>query len=412
MLHLSWSSLRIALVPVLSIAVIAAAGAPARAQSGLEARRDALFDQMLRSPADLDLMLGYARVSVQMQDYEQVVATLERVVALNPDLLEARLELAIAYYALGAYEIAVYHFEIVRGSPNTPPEVIAEIESYTVRAEERVSRNTVTGFVEAGSAYGFVDGGAGIEVGFGLTWRHQFDGPNNRSWLTELRGQAFHFPDDDDETFTYFLLRTGPEFSIDGTAYGARLRPYLALRSSVDFDLDNRSTAGIGLQYNDTFGTDWAGFALVEGGALRRTDYDEDITGSFISAQIGATYFPARNTLVRVSLRARKDETDNDLTDILSWGGRLDLQYRFRPSWARSDRQWVVSAYGVADRQRFTALTPEREDLIYGFGATMRAYVRGDYYVEARADMARRDTDVPGAATTRQVVSLVFGRDF
>ncbi|MEM8958740.1 MAG: hypothetical protein AAGC86_13105 [Pseudomonadota bacterium] len=403
---------RAALWSVLSLAVVAAASAPVRAQSSLEAQRDALFDRMFEAPTDLDLMLGYARLSVQLRDYEQVVATLERVVAQRPDLIEARLELAIAYYALGAYEIAVYHFNIVRGAPNAPPELIAEIDSYTANAETRTSRNSVTGFIEAGPAYGFVDGGAGVEVGFGLTWRYQFEGANDLSWLTELRATALHFPDDDDETFTYFLLRTGPEFSLDGTAYGARLRPYLALRSSVDFDLDNRSTAGFGLQYSDTFGTDWAGFALLEGGALRRTDYDEDITGSFISAQIGATYFPTRNSLVRLALRARKDETDNDLTDILSWGGRLDVQYSFRPSWARSDRLWKVGAYTVLDWQRFTALTPEREDLIYGFGASLRAYVKDDYYVEARADILRRDTDVPGAATSREAVSIVFGRDF
>lgn len=394
-------------------AIIAAASmSAAHAQNSLSAQRDAIFERMFRAPADLDLMLAYARLSVQMRDYEQVVATLERVLDLRPDLLEARLELAVAYYALGAYEIAVYHFDIVRNAPDVPPEIVAEIARYTETAERRVAPQALTGFLEAGPAYGFVDGGAGVEVGFGLTWRLQFDGATDRSWLTEVRGQALYFPDDDDETVTYFLLRTGPEFSLDGTSYGAQLRPYLALRSSVDFDLDDRSTLGAGLQYSDTFGTNWAGFALIEGGALRRTDLNEDVEGSFFSGQIGASYLPTRNTLLRLSLRGRKDNTNDDNTDIVSWGARLDLRYSFLPSWARSDRQWLLTAYAVADLQRYEALNPTREDKIYGLGASLRAYLRDDYYLEARADRLDRDTDVVGAATKREVVSLVFGRDF
>lgn len=384
----------------------------AAAQSSLEAQRDSVFTRMFRAPLDLDLMLAYARLSVQMRDYEQVVATLERAIDQRPDLVEARLELAIAYYALGAYDIAVYHFDIVRQTPNAPPEVLAEIERYAGTAEQRVSRNAVTGYVEAGPAYGFIDGGTGIELGFGLTWRYQFDGATDRSWITELRAQTLHFPDADTETLSYLLLRSGPEFSLDGTAYGARLRPYLAVRSSVDFDLDDRSTVGAGLQYSDTFGTDWAGFALIEGGALRRTDLNVDVDGNFVLGQIGATYFPSRNTLLRFTLRARRDSTDDDRTDISSWGARVDLRYAFLPSWALSDRKWLMTAYALVDWQRFGSISPEREDKIYGLGAALRAYLKNDYYVEGRGDWLDRDTDVPGAATKRQAVSLVFGRDF
>ncbi|MEL7029622.1 MAG: hypothetical protein AAGL49_10525 [Pseudomonadota bacterium] len=367
---------------------------------------------MFEAPADIDLMLRYARLSVELQEYEQVVATLERVIDQRPNLIEARLELAIAYYALGAYEIATYHFEIVQAAPNAPPEVVEEIERFTETAANRVSRNSVTGFVEAGPAYGFVDGGAGIELGLGLTWRYQFAGPSARTWITELRAQPLIFPDTSDETFTYFLLRTGPEFTPDGTAYGARLRPYLALRSSVDFDLDDRTTLGPGLQYSDVFGTDWSGFAVVEGGALRRTDRDEDIDGSFLSGQIGASYFPVPSTLLRAGLRARRDFANDETADIVSVGIWVEVEYRFAPVWARSDQPWRISGYGGFDWQRFPELNPTRDDRIYGAGATFRAYLRDDYYVEARADILERDTDVPGAATSRQVASVVFGRDF
>jgi hypothetical protein len=340
------------------------------------------------------------------------VATLERVLDLRPDLVEARLELAVAYFALGAYDIAVYHFDILRGTPDLPPEIAAEIEGYSGTARTRVAPSALSGFVEAGPAYGFVDGGAGIELGFGLTWRYSFDGPTERSWITELRAQSLIFPDEDTETVSYFLLRTGPEFSLDGTASGAKLRPFLSARSSVDFDLDDRSTLGAGLQYFNSFGPSWSGFAVLEAGGLRRTDLSEDINGRFVSGQIGASYLPNSQTVVRFSLRGRQDETERDFTDVTSYGARIDLRYAFRPGFSRSDRNWILSGYALAVRQNYGSLSPSRTDRIYGFGAALRAYLSGDYYVEARADGFERDTDLRGVATARQAVSVVFGRDF
>ncbi|MEM1362925.1 MAG: hypothetical protein AAGF94_14620 [Pseudomonadota bacterium] len=384
----------------------------ASAQSSLEAERDRVFEAMFQDPTNLDLMLEYARLSVELRDYEQVVSTLERVVDQEPNIVEARLELAIAYYALGAYEIAIYHFDIVRAVPNAPPEVVAEITQFTERAEDRVAPQSIEGFIEAGPAYGFVDGGAGIETGLGLTWRVSLPGATAHSWITDLRAQNLYFPDDDNETVTYFLLRTGPEFSLDGETYGAKLRPYLAVRSSVDFDLEDRSTAGAGLQYSNVFSPSWSGFAVVEGGALRRRDLGEDVDGSFVSGQLGASYFASRTTLLRLSFRGRQDSTDDDRTDQTTWGVRADLRHAFLSPFGNRSQQWLFSAYGLVNWQRFPSLTPVREDRIYGIGASLRANMRRDFYVEARADLLERDTDVVGAATKRQVVSLVLGKEF
>jgi hypothetical protein len=104
----------------LAAALIAAAlAAPALAQATApEARRDAVFAQMLAAPADPVLMLEYARLSVRLRDFEAAASTLERLLDLQPDNAAARLELATAYFALGAYEVAEYHRPI---SSKRPP---------------------------------------------------------------------------------------------------------------------------------------------------------------------------------------------------------------------------------------------------------------------------------------------------
>jgi hypothetical protein len=60
--------------------------------SALEVRKDALFQQMLHDPGNLDAAFAYAEVSAQLGDYEAAVSALERMLLFNPDLPRVQLE--------------------------------------------------------------------------------------------------------------------------------------------------------------------------------------------------------------------------------------------------------------------------------------------------------------------------------
>jgi cytochrome c-type biogenesis protein CcmH/NrfG len=80
----------------------AAAQSPAGAEaSSLEARKNALFQQMLRDPGNLDAAFAYAEVSAQLGDYEAAVSALERMLLFNPDLPRVQLELGALYFPHG-----------------------------------------------------------------------------------------------------------------------------------------------------------------------------------------------------------------------------------------------------------------------------------------------------------------------
>ncbi|HSD93428.1 MAG TPA: tetratricopeptide repeat protein [Methyloceanibacter sp.] len=51
----------------------------------VEARREALLQQMIASPSDLDLAFEYTRLSSQVGDYEAAVSTLERMLIYAPN---------------------------------------------------------------------------------------------------------------------------------------------------------------------------------------------------------------------------------------------------------------------------------------------------------------------------------------
>jgi hypothetical protein len=121
-------------------------------KAALEARKEALFQQMFRDPANLDVTFAYADVSARLGDYEAAVSALERMLLFNPDLPRVQLELGALYYRMGSYELARDYFEKAAAA-NAPPEVRARVEQYLADIEKSQSRHHLSGYVFFGGQY-------------------------------------------------------------------------------------------------------------------------------------------------------------------------------------------------------------------------------------------------------------------
>lgn len=121
-------------------------------RTNLQSRKEALFQQMLREPGNLDVTFAYADVSARLGDNEAAVAALERMLLFNPNLPRVQLELGALYFRMGSYEISRTYFEkALAGSP--PPDVRSRVETYLGEISRLGAPQRFSGFLFYGAQY-------------------------------------------------------------------------------------------------------------------------------------------------------------------------------------------------------------------------------------------------------------------
>ena len=133
--------------------------APAFAQQqgaepeSLQAEYDAAFQQILRSPGDLDLMCKFAGIAVRLGNYEAAISTLERMLLFNPELPRVRLELGVLYFRLGSFDVSRSYLKRAIEGKEVPQEVRTRVEAFLVEIDKRSSRSRFSGSVFFGMRY-------------------------------------------------------------------------------------------------------------------------------------------------------------------------------------------------------------------------------------------------------------------
>jgi tetratricopeptide (TPR) repeat protein len=121
-------------------------------RAALQAKKEALFAQMLKEPANLDVTFAYADVSAQLGDNEAAVAALERMLLFNPNLPRVDLELGVLYFRMGSFEAAQSYFDKAM-SFNPPPEVADRVTEYLGKIHSAEQPGHLTGYFFMGAQY-------------------------------------------------------------------------------------------------------------------------------------------------------------------------------------------------------------------------------------------------------------------
>lgn len=112
---------------VLGLALLTQAAA---AQTASRPELDEAYAQVLQHPMDRQLTLNYARIALELKDYEAAIPPLERILMSEPENARIKLQVGILYRALGSKLMARQYFADAAQTKDAPGEIIKEAEDY------------------------------------------------------------------------------------------------------------------------------------------------------------------------------------------------------------------------------------------------------------------------------------------
>jgi len=363
------------LVACVSLFGTAFAQGPVNASPEQEREYEAAFQEMLRKPADLDVLFKFATIATKTGDYEGAISALERMLLVNPDLPRVRLELAVLYYRLGSFEVARTYLETVLATQGIPPEMRARAEQYLAEVEKRQSRSRFVGEVFGGVRYqsnanlgpptssvrlfgqtanlnqaalGTADWGV-VSSGF---VRHIYDlGGQDRGALeTQLTGYANRQFQVSQANVSILDLTSGPRFqAFQGIFEDVTIKPLLSLGYIWVNDVSYYGSYGSGVEVGALLSDRLRNTSNF---VYRRLLYQDSsylpfnslFTGNEYSANTTFMYNLTEVVQIFANANVQRYMTDNSPQYSYLLGGvGGGMQFRFADPLFKSDLPWTIA---------------------------------------------------------------------
>jgi tetratricopeptide (TPR) repeat protein len=356
----------------------AVAQGPVNASAEQEREYDAAFQEMLRKPADLDVLFTFATIATKTGDYEGAISALERMLLVNPDLPRVRLELGVLYYRLGSYEVARTYLAAVVATANIPPEVRARAEQFLSEVDKRQTRSRFVGEVFGGVRYqsnanlgpptssvrlfgqtanlnqtglGTADWGV---VGSGFV-RHLYDlGNQDKGTLeTQFTGYANRQFQISQANVSILDLTSGPRFqAFQGIFEDVTIKPLASLGYIWVNDVAYYGSYGSGVEVASLLGDKLRNTSNVVWRRLLYQDswylpFNSLYTGNEWSANTTFMYELTDVVAIFANGNLQRYMTDNSpMFSYLLVGGGGGMQFRFPDPLFKSDLPWTISLSG------------------------------------------------------------------
>lgn len=134
-----WIALSLSLVSTGLFGGIAEAqGAPAAAvapSSEVRAAYQASFQETLRKPSDPATLIAFAEIAIKTGDLEGAISALDRLLLIDGDQPDVKLELGVLYFRLGSFEAARTYLAEVRFSRRASPVLKTRAEEFLKAAK-------------------------------------------------------------------------------------------------------------------------------------------------------------------------------------------------------------------------------------------------------------------------------------
>lgn len=232
---------------------------------------DALFEQLLKDPKDVDLILRYAEAAIKAGNIEGGISSLERLLLLNRDFPGVKLQLAELYARIHSYEMAHAYLDQAAREPDIDAQTRTKIQSVRSEIESasspsKFSSNLLTGLRYQSNASAEPAGSDIIAGGVPQTLSTIF--LNKPAWDTFVTGNVEHTYDFGDfklesNALAYYSkslghsildlaaleINSGPRFNLDvsGTPL-VSARPYAVANEVLLGESQFLHSIGAGLE--------------------------------------------------------------------------------------------------------------------------------------------------------------------
>lgn len=404
-----------------ALATIAPAMAQVADTSDLRQKQAAQFAEMFADPDNVDLMYAYSLTSIQLRDYEAAISTLERILIYRPDTPEVELELGAAYYRIGSYTIARFYFEEAKGDPEASGQVQERADAFLDEIESRTQTSSLVGalsintivtsnanngppsrFIDLAGLLVRLDGpnvtaqpDVGASISLQATHIYDLNGLNEDSWRTNLSVFSERFESTKSGAADVFILRSGPQLSLDDNRHGPKVRPYAEVdhvRSSEDALY---YTLGLGAELTNTLDPKRSLFTdLRIGWRDYQNDGVQDLDGLQLRSVAGMNYFYSEALSLRGLALFEYDGASTREQRAVEFGVGGSVRYNYDSGLDIAGRLWTVSANALLLRREHfredgVALVRRQDtDLRLSLGHT--AHLEGGLAVTLRGDYFKR----------------------
>lgn len=331
---------------------------------------DAAFAEMYQDIGNLDKTFHFAELAIAVGDLEGAIAALERMLIINLDLPQVRMQLGVLYFQLRSYAMALTYFNAVLAHTEVPADIKQDAQALVVQINALTSPHKFLGTVVGGVRYQTnanggpmaneirLLGGSAIlddkythqpdwDISAAGQFSYTYDFETEPSKILETRVSVYSSKQDTQSQVDTTLaeIQFGPTVGlIPQPGHVLDIRPYFLLN---DMALGGKNSfsgfgGGLDLSYKTSMASAWN-----LGGRHLDRDYDNaaeaGLQGPRTRFFAGKTFRLSSMTLGTVNLNAFNEDTDEKSSAYWEYGVQGAIQHILGAPFGLTPQPWNAS---------------------------------------------------------------------
>ena len=336
----------------------------------IQQQYDAAFLEMYQDIGDLDKTFHFAELAIAVGDLEGAIAALERMLIIDLDLPQVRMQLGTLYFQLRSYAMALSYLNAVLAHTEVPEDIKQDAQALVTQIDALTSPHRFSGTVVGGVRYQTnanggpmtneirLFGGTAIlddkythqpdwDISVAGQFSYIYDFETEPSKVLETRVSVYSSKQDKQSQVDTTLAEAqfGPTVSLTPQpAHALDIRPYILVNDMALGGKDSFSGfgGGLDLNYKTSMTSAWN-----LGGRYVGRDYDNvaevGLEGPRTRLFAGKTFGLSSMTIGTVNLNAFNEDTDEKSSAYWEYGVQGTIQHILGTPFSFTPQPWTTS---------------------------------------------------------------------